>query len=130
MCGLSLIFIPPIVYGGLTVLGVVSAGPGGGGLRAHIIFQQRRSRFTARDMRTLEFLRCLLCSCRLRSATLRSPVHLWSQSESRDSVASILVSGGFFAVAHRRSLRIALYTGAVLVAATTFTVGVGLIRSR
>src|SRR5205807_4260937 len=44
--------------------------------------------------------------------------------------ASILVSGGFFAVAHRRSLRIILYTGAVLVAATTLTVGVGLIRSR
>ena len=44
--------------------------------------------------------------------------------------ASILVSGGFFAVAHARSLRIILYTGAVLVAATTLTVGVGLIRSR
>ena len=44
--------------------------------------------------------------------------------------ASILVSGGFFAVAHRRSLRIIPYTGAVLVAATTLTVGVGLIRSR
>jgi hypothetical protein len=44
--------------------------------------------------------------------------------------ASILVSGGFFAVAHRRSLRIILYSGAVLVAATTLTVGVGLIRSR
>jgi hypothetical protein len=44
--------------------------------------------------------------------------------------ASILVSGGFFAVAHARSLRFVLYTGAVLVAATTLTVGVGLIRSR
>jgi hypothetical protein len=44
--------------------------------------------------------------------------------------ASILVSGGFFVAAHRRSLRIVLYTGAVLVAATTLTVGVGLIRSR
>jgi hypothetical protein len=44
--------------------------------------------------------------------------------------AAILVSGGFFAVAHQRSLRFVLYTGAVLVAATTLTVGVGLIRSR
>ena len=44
--------------------------------------------------------------------------------------ASILVSGGFFAVAYQRSLRIVLYTGAVLVAATTLTMGVGLIRSR
>ena len=45
-------------------------------------------------------------------------------------VASVLVSGGFFAVAHRRSLRIILYSGAVLLAATTLTVGVGLICSR
>jgi len=45
-------------------------------------------------------------------------------------VASILVSGGFFAVAHQRSWRIVFYTGAVLVAATTLTVGVGLIGSR
>ena len=44
--------------------------------------------------------------------------------------ASILVSGGFFAVAHARFLRIVLDTGAVLVAAITLTVGVGLIRSR
>lgn len=43
--------------------------------------------------------------------------------------ASILVSGGLFVVAYARSLRIVLYT-AVLVAATTLTVGVGLIRSR
>ena len=42
--------------------------------------------------------------------------------------AAILVSGGFFAVAHVRSLRIVLYTGALLVAATTLTVGIGLIR--
>ena len=42
--------------------------------------------------------------------------------------AAILVSGGFFAVAHVQSLRILLYTGAVLVAATTLTVGIGLIR--
>jgi hypothetical protein len=42
--------------------------------------------------------------------------------------AAILVSGGFFAVAHVPSLRILLYAGAFLVAATTLTVGIGLIR--
>jgi hypothetical protein len=43
--------------------------------------------------------------------------------------AAILVSGGFFAVAHVRSLRFLLYAGAVLVAMVTLTTGVGLIRS-
>src|SRR5437899_7686076 len=49
---------------------------------------------------------------------LRSQVFLSGQSGVGAIAASILVSGGFFAVAHRRSLRIILYTGAVLVAAT------------
>jgi hypothetical protein len=44
--------------------------------------------------------------------------------------APLLVSGGFFAVAHVRALRGLLYTGVVLVAATTLTVGIGLIRAR
>lgn len=43
---------------------------------------------------------------------------------------SILVSGGFFAIAHARALRFLLYTGALVVAATTLTAGIGLIRSR
>jgi hypothetical protein len=43
--------------------------------------------------------------------------------------AAILVAGGFFGLAHSRSLRVLLYTGAVLVTLTTLTVGIGLIRS-
>jgi hypothetical protein len=43
--------------------------------------------------------------------------------------AALLVSGGFFASAHLPALRILLYTGAVVLAATTLTVGIGLIRA-
>ena len=43
--------------------------------------------------------------------------------------AAVLVSGGFFAVAHVRSLRFVLYAGAILVALSTLSVGIGLIRS-
>ena len=43
--------------------------------------------------------------------------------------AALLVSGGFFGVAHARALRGLLYLGAALVAATTLTVGIGLIRA-
>jgi hypothetical protein len=43
--------------------------------------------------------------------------------------AALLVSGGFFAIAHVRALRGLLYLGAFLVAATTLIVGIGLIRA-
>jgi hypothetical protein len=74
-----------------------------------------------------EFLHCWLCFCRSRSTALRSQVCLFGPS---GVAASILVSGRFFAVAHRRSLRGILYAGAVLVALMTLTAEVGLIRSR
>jgi len=44
--------------------------------------------------------------------------------------AALCVSGGFFAVAHARALRGLLYLGALLVVATTLTVGIGLIIAR
>ena len=44
--------------------------------------------------------------------------------------SSIFVSGGFFAMAHSRPLRVILYMGAFLLAVTALAVGIGLIRSR
>jgi hypothetical protein len=42
--------------------------------------------------------------------------------------AAVLVSAGFFGVAHMPALRAVLYTGALLLAATTLAVGIGLLR--
>jgi len=65
-----------------------------------------------------EFSLCLQCSYKSQSTMLRSQVFLSGQSEWEQSLRQF-----WFPV-------IILYTGAVLVAATTLTVGVGLIRSR
>jgi hypothetical protein len=42
-------------------------------------------------------------------------------------LAALFVSGGFFGIAHVRALRGFFYTCAILVVATTLTVGIGLI---
>jgi hypothetical protein len=42
-------------------------------------------------------------------------------------LAALFVSGGFFGIAHVRALRGLIYIGAILVAATTLTVGIGLV---
>jgi hypothetical protein len=44
-------------------------------------------------------------------------------------LAAIVVSGGFFALAHLPALPAVLYAGAALLAITTLTVGVGLLAS-
>ena len=128
MVGLSLILIPTIVYGGLTVLGVVTnrlmGSPGPTNLSATQITFYRAGHAHAGVLTLLAVLLQIAIDYAAIPTLLVWPVRVGAIA------ASILVSGGFFAVAHRRSLRIVLYTGAVLVAATTLTVGVGLILSR
>jgi hypothetical protein len=128
MVGLSLILVPTIVYGGLTVLGVVtnrlmgSLGPTN--LTATQIAFYRAGHAHAGVLTLLAMLLQIAVDYAAIPTLFVWPVQVGAIA------ASILVSGGFFAVAHPRSLRMVLYTGAVLVAATTLTVGVGLIRSR
>lgn len=128
MFGLSLILIPTIVYGGLTVLGVVTnrliGSPGPTNLSATQITFYRAGHAHAGVLPLLTMLLQIAVDYAAIPSLLVWPVRVGAIA------ASILVSGKFFAAAHRRSLRIILYTGAVLVAATTLTVGVGLIRSR
>src|SRR5438876_12204698 len=127
MVGLSLILIPTIVYGGLTVLGVVTnrlmGSPGPTNLSPMQIAYYRAGHAHAGVLTLLAILQIAVDYAAI-PRFLVWPVRVGAIP------SSILVSGGFFAVAHRRSLRIILYTGAVLVAATTLTVGAGLIRSR
>jgi len=128
MFGLSLILVPTIVYGGLTVLGVVTnrlmGSPGPPNLTATQVAFYRAGHAHAGVLTLLAMLLQIAVDYAAIPSVLVWPVRVGALA------ASILVSGGFFAVAHQRSLRIVLYTGAVLVAATTLTVGVGLIRSR
>lgn len=127
MCGLSLILIPTIVYGGLTVLGVVSnqvlGTPGPKNLSASQVSFYRAGHAHAGVLTLLALFLQIAVDNVVLPSSLVWPVRIGAIA------ASILVSGGFFAVAHLQSLRILLYTGAVLLAATTLTVGIGLIRS-
>jgi len=128
MLGLSLILVPTIVYGGLTVLGVVTnrlmGAPGPTNLSAKQIAFYRAGHAHAGVLTLLAMFLQLAVDYAAIPSSFVWPVRVGAIA------ASILVSGAFFAVAHRRSLRFILYTGAVLVAATTLIVGVGLIRSR
>jgi hypothetical protein len=128
MCGISLILVPTIVYGGLTILGVISNGalgmPAPKNLSPSQIGFYRAGHAHAGVLTLLAlFLQIALDSARL-------PLALILPARIGAVAAALLVSGGFFAVAHVRAFRGVLYAGAVLVAATTLTVGIGLIRSR
>ena len=127
MCGISLILIPTIVYGGLTILGVVSNGafgtPGPKNLSLSQIAFYRAGHAHAGVLTILALFLQIAVDYAAIPNRLVWPVRVGAVA------AALLVSGGFFASAHTRAWRGLLYTGVFLVAATTLTVGIGLIRA-
>ena len=127
MCGIALILIPTIVYGGLTILGVVSNGafgtPGPKDLSPSQIVFYRAGHAHAGVLTLLALFLQLGADYAAIPRLLVCPVRIGAVA------AALLVSGGFFAVAHFPQLRGLLYGGAALLAATTLTVGIGLIRA-
>lgn len=128
MCGLSLILIPTIVYGGLTILSIITSRqfgtPGPENLSASQIAFWRAGHAHAGVLTLLALFIQIAMDYALLPPNLVWPVRIGAIA------ASILVAGGFFAMAYVKSFRFILYAGAALVAAITLTVGVGLIRSR
>jgi len=125
MCGIGLILIPTIVYGGLTVLGVVSNGamgmPAPKGLTASQAAFYRAGHAHAGVLALLALFLEIAMDYAAVPHALVWPVRVGAIA------AAILVSGGFFAIAHARAMRWLLYLGAALVVANTLIVGIGLI---
>ena len=127
MCGISLILVPTIVYGGSTVLNVVSNGvfgtPGPKNLSPSQVAYYRAGHAHAGVLTLLALFGQIAADYASIPQMLVWPVRIGAVA------AALLVSGRFFAVAHARSLRGMLYLGAFLVAVTTLILGIGLIRS-
>jgi hypothetical protein len=126
MCGLALILVPTIVYGGLTLLGVVSQGrygaPAPTGLSPE---QQSFYRAGHAHAGVLTILGVVLQILLDHSAL--PPLLMW-WARAGALLAPLLVSAGFFGVAHVPALRGLLYLGAATVIVTTLMVGIGLVR--
>ena len=127
MCGITLILIPTIVYGGLTVLGVITNGAFGAPAPKNLSPSQvafyRAGHAHAGVLTLLALFLQIGADYAVIPHSLVWPIRIGAIA------AALLVSGGFFAIAHSRALRGLLYAGALLVVATTLAVGIGLIRT-
>jgi hypothetical protein len=124
MCGLSLILVPTIVYGGLTILGVVSGGAYGA--PSPRLSDQQTTLYRAGHAHAgVLTILALFMQIALDYARI-SPGLVWP-TRIAVFVVPLLVSGGFFGAAHLSALRWLLYLGAVLLIAVTLTVGIGLL---
>jgi hypothetical protein len=128
MWGVTLVSVPTIVYGGLTVLGVVSGGrlgmPAPPDLTPIQVTFYRAGHAHAGVLMILSMLVQLALDHAKIAPGLMWPLRIAAPA------GALLVAGGFFALAHVPALSAILYAGAFTVIAVTLLVGVGLIRAR
>jgi hypothetical protein len=127
MCGLALILVPTIVYGGVTLLGVLSGGafsaPAPRTLSPLQVSLYRAGHAHAGVLTLLGVALQILIDDALLPSPLAWPTRLGALA------APLIVAGGFLGVAHVSSLRVLLYLGAAMVVAVTLTLGIGLVRA-
>jgi hypothetical protein len=128
MCGVGLLLVPTIIYGGLTVLGVISGGrygmPAPPDLSPFQVTLYRAMHAHAGVLTLLAlFLQIALDYVALPAGAI------WPLRVAAFSVP-LLVSAGFVGLAHFTPLRVLLYLGACVLAVTTVMVGIGLLRGR
>jgi hypothetical protein len=128
MCGISLILVPTIIYGGLTVLGIVSGGRYGAPAPPDLSPLQVTLYRAMHAHAGVLILLALFLEIALDHVSLPAAA-IWPLRLAATAVP-LLVAGGFFGLAHFPALRVLLYLGAFLLAVTTVSVGVGLIRGR
>ena len=127
-CGVGLLLVPTIIYGGLTVLGVISGGrygmPAPPDLSPLQVTFYRAMHAHAGVLTLLAlFLQIALDHVALPAGAI------WPLRVSALSVP-LLVSVGFVGLAHFPPLRILLFLGAGVLAVTTVVVGIGLVRGQ
>jgi hypothetical protein len=123
-----LILVPTIVYGGLTLLGVLTGGaygtPAPPGLTPLQMSLYRAGHAHAGVLTILGLALQIMIDHAALPASLVWPTRLAALG------APLFVAGGFFGLAHVPGLRVLLYLGVAMVMLATLTVGIGLVRAR
>jgi hypothetical protein len=126
MIGVTLLTVPTIVFGGLTLLGILSSGafgvPGPEGLSQVQYGYYRAGHAHAGVLLVLSLvLQVALDHARLAARTV------WVARVAAP-LAPVLVSAGFFGIAHIPGLGWVLYAGVFSVVLAAVLTGVGLLR--
>jgi hypothetical protein len=127
VAGLTLLTVPAIVYGGVTLLGILTRGAAGlapGGLALN---ETQWALFRAGHAHAgVWVVLSLVLQVLLDSAALSLPLR-WLARVSAP-VAAVAISGGFFGLAFAPAFRWLMYFGAASLVLAVILTGVGLLR--
>jgi hypothetical protein len=125
--GITLLTVPTIVYGGVTLLGVLTKGVAGLAPAGLELDETQWALFRAGHAHAgVWVILSLVLQVLLDAATL-SPAWKWT-ARLAAPVAAICISGGFFGLAYFPAFRWLQYAGAACLVVATLVAGIGLLR--
>lgn len=125
-CGVTLLAVPTIMYGGITLLGVVTRGSAG--LDPGLVLDERQwALFRAGHAHAgVWVILSLVLQVLLDGATLsRAQTQL---ARMCAPIGAVAVSGGFFGLAFMPGFRVLLYLGGASMAVAVVLTAIGLLR--
>ena len=129
VAGITLLAVPTIMYGGLTLLGILTRGAAGMGPGGLALNETQWALFRAGHAHAgVWVVLSLVLQMLLDSAALSNRAK-WVGRVSAP-VAALAVSGGFFGVAFLPGFRWLLYLGALSLVISIVVTAVGLLRAR
>jgi hypothetical protein len=125
--GITLLAVPTIMYGGVTLLGVLTKGAAGISPGNLVLDETQWALFRAGHAHAGVWVALsLVVQVLLDSATLSLKLKWLSRIAA--PLAAVAVSGGFFGLAYASGFRWLLYFGAACLVLVVFLTGIGLLR--
>ena len=128
LCGITLLAVPTILYGGITLLGVLTQGAAGLPPGAVELNETQFALWRAGHAHAGVWVILSLVLQLLLDAT-RLPAAMRWTARIAAPVAAVTVSGGFFGLAFADGFRWMLYTGGLLLVLAVLITAIGLLRN-
>jgi hypothetical protein len=127
VAGLTLLSVPTIMYGGVTLLGILTKGTVGISAENLVLDQTQWAMFRAGHAHAgVWVVLSLVIQVLLDSAVLSSKLKWLARIAA--PVAAVGISGGFFGLAYTPSFKWLLYFGAACLVLAVLLTGIGLLR--
>ena len=126
--GVTILAVPTIMYGGVTLLGILTKGIAGIPAGNLVLDQTQWALFRAGHAHAgVWVVLSLVIQVLLDSATLTLPMKWLARIAA--PIAAVAISGGFFGLAYNPNFSWLVYFGAMCLVVVILLTGVGLLRS-
>jgi hypothetical protein len=127
VAGLTILTVPTIMYGGVTLLGVLTKGTAGIGPGGLVLDDTQWALFRAGHAHAGVWVVLSVVIQILLDAAVLSPALKWV-ARLAAPLAAVAVSGGFFGLAYSASFAGLLYFGGLCLVLALLLTGIGLLR--